>query len=732
MRCQNEGRRSQTTISTIEEIATPQSSNREGFDVNVGIRRPVEGPRGPHLFRSSYASSEFSFDFALQLSPLAPKRQDLKIDTAFNSAPDGTPTSINETPAAVPNVGDDWNQAEPRIWTSAQVAMWMCNSGIDAAVIEKFEFHDITGTVLLDLQFQDLKELGIQSFGKRHQVWNQICTLRGGDGSVSPVPTPFQDTDRPVSTLSRSHSKSMSKSRSKSQDTIEDECITPATPGTGKRRRRKYRKNGEELITPADSVSIVAIEQLIPKPHKCAKGENCPKWKKQQRLLRRLHAEHGFPISPEKGGRVFIAGDPGNAATAPSLVENAYLASENEQSTIGPSVVASSDLLGPGEMPAVALHEDALKCVEERDPQENVKNFLTLQHVEPPAVPSPVDENQPSPNTLEMFPNYQVSPTAQQPLTNLQSLPRLTIPHANTFPQLNPYTGDFSGYQTAFQDGFSPCRTAVPSPPTIHRFATPASDMDVPVTAIPVDPYAREVTSQSVPPNMHFRDPVPRSRATSRRPSMPLPHINEGEIFSPTTLVQSSEHTSNRSSSTYSNSDELALSPKAASDGDRTPNPRDYRYPNIAHHGWMKKRKTKLLRHEWHDHHFRLAGTQLAMHASDHPSASALERLNIDEYAVACSSLASNKLAAKLKALKLSSDKEKSREDAKFLFQLVPTTEDGTEKGTLRRAMEGAKTHHFAVRTRDERIDWMRELMLAKALRAKKEGYAVEVNGAQV
>jgi hypothetical protein len=730
MHSKNEGRRSQATISTIEEISTPLSGNRDTFEAHqVGIRRAVEGPRGPHLFRSSYSSSEMSFDFALQLSPLTPKRQELRIDTAVNAAPDGTPTSIHETPAAVPNAGEDWDQDEPRSWTSQQVAMWMCNSGMDAAIVEKFEFHDITGTVLLDLQFQDLKELGIQSFGKRHQVWNQICSLRGGDGCVSPVPTPFQDIDRPASNLSRTRSQS----RNKSQDKAEDDCVTPITPGTGKRRRRKHRRNGDEPITPAESVSIVAIEQLIPKPHKCSKGENCSKWKKQQRLLRRLQEEHGIPVSPEKGGRIFIAGDPGNAATAPAIVDNAHMFSDNEQSTIGPSVVASSDLLGPGEMPAVALHEDALKRVEERDPQENVKNFLTLQRVEPPALPSPLEDSQPSPTTLEMFPmNYQQPPTAQHPLSNLQSLPRLTIPHANTFPQMNPYSADFSAYQTAFHDNFSPCRTAVPSPPTIDRFATPASDMDVPVTAIPLDPYARETTSQSVPPNMHFRDPVPRSRVTSRRPSMPLPHINEGEIFSPTAFVQS-HGLSNRSSSTYSGDNDLALSPKAASDGDRTPNPRDFQYANVAHHGWMKKRKTKLLRHEWHDHHFRLAGTQLAMHASDHPSSSALDTLNIDEYAVACSSVASNKLSAKLKALKLSDkDAKLGRDEAKFLFQLVPTAEDGTEKGALRRAVDGAKTHHFAVRSRDERIDWMRELMLAKALRAKKDGYAVEVNGSQV
>ena len=253
----------------------------------------------------------------------------------------------------------------------------------------------------------------------------------------------------------------------------------------------------------------------------------------------------------------------------------------------------------------------------------------------------------------------------------------------------------------------------------------------MPVTAIPLGPIVREV-SQSVPPDMHFHNPVLRSRVTSCRPSMPLPHINEGEVFSPETEAASADGT-RRSSSTYGNSEELVSSPKAASDGDRTPNPNDYRYPNVNHHGWMKKRKTKLLRHEWHDQHFRLTGTSLAMHSNDQPSSAALDTLNIDKFSVGCSSLASNKLAARLKAFRIKDEATRSKEEAKFSFQLVPTTEkDGHEMGALKRAVAGAKTHHFAVRSRDERIDWMRELMLAKALNAKKEGYEVEVNGTLV
>ena len=78
-----------------------------------------------------------------------------------------------------------------------------------------------------------------------------------------------------------------------------------------------------------------------------------------------------------------------------------------------------------------------------------------------------------------------------------------------------------------------------------------------------------------------------------------------------------------------------------------------------------------------------------------------------------------------------------------FSFQLVPQDKDKNGGARLRKRessipshngpVEGVngtgKTHHFAVKNRDERIDWMRELMLAKALQQKGKGYDVELNG---
>jgi hypothetical protein len=709
---QNESRRSQSTISTFDEVPTPLSIRRLTF-TQPEARRSVEGPRGPHLFRVSNAS-DLAFDFALQLSPVLPKKPDLLIDTAFReSVYEPTPTTIANVPATFAGSEDLWNKDEPSTWSTDQVSLWMYQSGVESAVIEKFEHNDISGRVLLDLQFDDLKDIGVESFGKRHELWSQICGLREGDGGTSPVPTSFQDTSPRRSLGSRvSHRRS---------DNSCDTPHSPTTPSGGRRRRRKYRANPNDPITPMDSVSIVAIEQLVPRPHKCSKGENCSKWKKQQKLFKRLNDDHGFPISPENGGQIWLSGDPGNALTASNMVENAYRpASEVEPSVVGPSVVASSDLLGPGDMPAIALQAGTLKQIQERDAQENVKNFLSLQHVEPPHTLEPD-----SPfaafgeQRLEMFPVDHVEPSFTTPIAGLQSLPRLEIPRTHTTVPSYDHNANLSAIQDRFSAA-SPYRTALATPASMYRFGTPASEMDVAWTSVPVGPVARD-SSQSVPPDMVYRDPVRNSRQDWRRPSCALPSLNENEVFSPT--VHSDTISRRASDQTFGSRDLSAVKHEV-----KLTSPRDYekkidpRYPGVNHAGWIKKRKTKLLRHEWNEHHFRLAGNELKMHQNDIPQSAILESLNIDEYAVACSSIASNKLAAKFKALKIAKDKEKDAlKTSAFEFQLVPD-----------QMSRQSKSHHFAVKTRDERIDWMRELMLAKALRAKKDGLIVEVNGKEV
>lgn len=121
-----------------------------------------------------------------------------------------------------------------------------------------------------------------------------------------------------------------------------------------------------------------------------------------------------------------------------------------------------------------------------------------------------------------------------------------------------------------------------------------------------------------------------------------------------------------------------------------------------------------------------------------------LEYIDIDDYAIACSSLAStSKLSAAFKAVHISHERKKSDPVGAFSFQLIPQDKNAgvrlRKRDSSMSGMSGTgpseglngtgKTHHFAVKDRDERIDWMRELMLAKAMKQKGEGFEISVNG---
>ena len=641
----------------------------------------MEGPIGPHLFRMSQDPT-LDQDMYLDWSPVSPEesRAGPNIRTTQASNIRKIQTVVESAP----------NSSVPlETWTPQQVAWWMRSADLDRGMVEKLLMHDISGAIVKDLQFADLKELGIVSFGQRHQVWDKIKELRGG---LSVPSTPAND--QCYSPMVPAEAPEPSRGRNLNT------CSNPASPEEGKsrspavggRRRARRALRPDDVISPGESASIVAIEQLLPKPHHCSKGENCSKWRKQQKQLARIAKE--FPLEFEQ-----ISADYANP-TSPSEV------TVRPTSEAVPSVVASSDLLGPGRLPSLQINEEALRVVQIRDPQDNVRQFLTFQHMDEP-------DEEPTSSPYEMFPPLSPPSNTQAPHNNLSRLPKLTIPMAQPEDNFSPNHGD----RTIKPGVYTPA-TAIQYQGNGHdifRLGSPASAMDVPVTAIPLGPIARD-ESQSVPPDMRFgNDSISRSssRAGTRQP------------WSPIERPQTSHNIErSRSNASHRRQPGFAMAPVEEThlstiDDEKTPT---VEVADVNHAGWMKKRKTKMLRHEWHENYFRLHGTRLAMHR-DSKAMDALDQIDVDEYAVACSSLASGKLNTAFKSLKLNG-KKKDGDASAFEFQLVPAAE---KKGFLNAAT--GKTHHFAVKNRDERIDWMRELMLAKALRQKADGCEINVNG---
>jgi hypothetical protein len=679
---------------------------------------------------STELKSTLEVDFFLAKTPTNPvffetamnRKRTPHPDALVNDAPAPSLTSIDAAVSAV-------DEATVRSWSPPDVVRWMQSAGFDDTVVEKFFVNDITGAILLELQADDLKELDIQSFGKRHRLMNSIEHLRQSV-MLSNTDSPSLNSSTRIASACTSHDESKSPSTS-------DEDNQEKSSKKHHRRRHKHhpRQRNNEDLAPADSVSIVAIEQLLPKIHTCSKGENCNKWQKQQRKLARLAKD--LSIDP-RGGSIMITGDPGNPTTAPNLLQGPGSAS--------PSVVASSDLLGPGQAPAFRLSEDTLNEVRPRDPQENVRQFLNFQHL---SRLQPVNDPATPPTGQFPSPMTDSPDSVRSTVTlseNLRTLPKLTIPTTQsevTFADLSaqrtatpsilrrkPHFRQQSNGSAAPEHSTSGQAVSpvgcYQSPGDyyrnhdVYRQGTPFSEMDVPITAIPASPIPRDI-SQSIPPNMRFgggfhhtMEPIPRSSSTNGRPPTISPIVQ--------TLARVEE-----SRLTPINSPTDLDTPRAS--GPLTNN-------EVTHSGPMKKRKTtRLLRHEWEDHHFTLKGTQLAMYddaQAARRASKALEYVDVDDYAVACSSLASSsKLTAAFKKTVLKR-RDIAPEDAAFAFSLIPAPSGGSSAATDKKALfnSSGKAHHFAVKTREERIDWMRELMLAKALRRGKEsGETVHING---
>jgi hypothetical protein len=746
------GQPSFTTVSTYDEAPTPRSSRSR--DAYFGMTaKPVEGPRGPHLFRLSTDSS-FNEDLVLTLSPITPKAPRGYADLRLVKTP--LPLARHSSPFEFAR--EELNTATLASWTPEMVAQSMLNAGIELSMAERFIENDINGAILITLKFEDLRELDIQSFGIRTKVWHQIQALRDSRPASPKPSTPIEDAP----------------SREAKKDTRHGE-----EPGLRRRQSsRRQRRPGpsSDTILPGDSVSIIGIEQVIPKPHHCSKGENCSKWRKQQKTLEQFRRANPH-VDITAGGTVMILGDAGNPETARSIDPNQV---HRPVSDAVPSVVASSDILGPGELPPLQyLQEAMLRDVQSRDAQDNVRQFLAFQ-------------TQNNVNEVPPTPPFQVPASPQSPHHGLRRLPKLSIPQTPQTPRRTitrpstvppPQTQHDHQYtvQHAVQHEFVPhaMEKSDPRSPDLetprnpYRFGTPFSEMDVPVTAVPIGPISRDV-SQSVPPNMNYHhNPATnaggyrsQSRASARRPSFPvLPALDEnrpirglGHTVSAETSPRASARPHHQplqppSRANYpwspierSAPEQFFTAPEAPAQGEApTPGSASSASSNgITHQGPMKKRKTKLLRHEWQDGYFTLKGTRLNMHKDGQKLDRTLEYVDIDDYAIACSSAAStSKLSAAFKAVHISHNREKSDPVGAFSFQLIPQGKDGTrlrKRYSSIQSTNGAgegvngtgKTHHFAVTSRDDRIDWMRELMLAKALKQKGEGFEISVNGSMI
>jgi hypothetical protein len=139
------------------------------------------GPRGPHLFRS-YSTSHSHNIAHIQIPPPpsamppTPSLTETSRSPASIYAPsrhshashspsigsqhsDSEPIVVMRPRSEMSPVTQQWDIEEVRGWSPNQVCSWMVALGFDTDLVEKFAKNDITGSILIDLKWDDLKEV---------------------------------------------------------------------------------------------------------------------------------------------------------------------------------------------------------------------------------------------------------------------------------------------------------------------------------------------------------------------------------------------------------------------------------------------------------------------------------------------------------------------------------------------------------------------------------------------
>ena len=80
---------------------------------------------------------------------------------------------MSELSAVVSDYGID----EVKSWSPKQVCSWMVALGFERELVEKFERNDISGAILVDLKWEDLKEVSTRSAPVRARN-NGLLTFR--------------------------------------------------------------------------------------------------------------------------------------------------------------------------------------------------------------------------------------------------------------------------------------------------------------------------------------------------------------------------------------------------------------------------------------------------------------------------------------------------------------------------------------------------------------------------
>jgi len=184
----------------------PVAEEPKSFEtsVNTGIgrsntlaselrNRSANSPKGSHGFDQK-ANALDRFEARQRLgSPIG------ETSPAINTRGLASPMSGNagSGPGARAAGTDSSSTADVQNWSPKEVHAWLLSRGFDAQTANVFLDQEISGDVLMEVDTNMLKEIGITAFGKRFQLMTAVKNLKGSSGTnTNTIQSPIGASNR--------------------------------------------------------------------------------------------------------------------------------------------------------------------------------------------------------------------------------------------------------------------------------------------------------------------------------------------------------------------------------------------------------------------------------------------------------------------------------------------------------------------------------------------------------
>ena len=332
---------SDSNHSLVQSTADSSTDNVVGHSTNVGIPVDVhadaEGNR--HV---SVKSTMSDIDRALQDFQISDEElnshkmenegrvnspeHSLANETIFSEttdlnvseAPLKTQTHATETPSraalASSSLDDingkrDLNVLNARNWTPEEVTEYFIQAGFDVESASRFKQHKISGKILFELELSHLKELDVNSFGTRFEMFKEISALKEASEMASDSSRQHGRALMPAAEVEQPFSKGQSQTISQSVDELamrkENAMVTPQNRQSSVfiNGKATTERDGQTVLSsPMDSKvtdpEIFASPRRAPKPPSYPSPAQPPKSPMVNRLASPLHAEDRSSQSP--------------------------------------------------------------------------------------------------------------------------------------------------------------------------------------------------------------------------------------------------------------------------------------------------------------------------------------------------------------------------------------------------------------------------------------------------